>query len=113
MSRANTAMLEDQLQAAVIELCKLRGVLVHHCRPAQLRSGRWGAPIQGDAGFVDLVLAGRERVLFRELKSDFGRLAPAQSVWSARLQQAGADWALWTPRDLHSGRIAAEIEAIR
>ena len=47
---------EAALQNAVIELAKLYGWKVHHTRPAQMPSGKWATPIQGHAGFPDLVL---------------------------------------------------------
>jgi len=49
-------------------------------------------------GFPDLVLV-RERVLYRELKTDTGRLTPEQAGWLNRLTAAGADAGVWRPRD--------------
>ena len=103
---------EAQLQRAVLELCQYRHVLVHHCRAAVLPSGRIATPIQGNAGFVDLVIAGPAGVLWRELKSEDGRLSKAQAEWIALLHRGGADVAVWRPSDLTSGRIQREIEAV-
>jgi hypothetical protein len=64
------------------------------------------------AGFPDWVIVGRA-VLYRELKSPFGELTRAQRDWGFALQHAGADWAVWRPVDLASGRIAGELAAIR
>jgi len=103
---------EAQLQRAVLDLCQYRHVLVHHCRPAMLQSGRIATPIQGNAGFVDLVIAGTAGVLWRELKSEDGRPSKAQAAWIALLNRSGADVAIWRPSDLTSGRIQREIEAV-
>lgn len=103
---------EAQLQRSVLDLCQYRHVLVHHCRAAVLPSGRIATPIQGNAGFVDLVIAGPRGVLWRELKSEVGRLSKDQSAWVAVLNRSGADVAIWRPSDLTSGRIQREIEAV-
>ena len=51
-------MSESALLDAVLALAKLRGWRAHHCRAALTAKG-WRTPVQGDAGFVDLVLARR------------------------------------------------------
>lgn len=48
-------------------------------------------------GFPDLVLV-RDRVLFRELKSDTGLMTKAQADWAEKMLKSGADWALWRPK---------------
>jgi len=106
------AMSEAALQAAVLDLCRLRHLLVHHCRPARMPSGQWATPIQGDAGFPDLVIAGRRGLLLRELKSEHGQVEAGQAVWANRLEVARVDFAVWRPSDLASGRIATELGAI-
>ena len=62
-------------------------------------------------GWPDLVLVGN-RIIFRELKSATGILRPEQRDWRDRLQDADADWAIWRPGDLVSGRIEAELRAL-
>lgn len=59
-------------------------------------------------GWPDLVLVGRQ-IIFRELKSATGTLRPEQREWRDMLSAAGADWAIWRPEDLKSGRIEAEL----
>ena len=71
---------EAQFQEAVIEYAKARGWLVHAERPARSDKG-WRTPVQGDAGFPDLVLARNGVVLLWELKSERGRPSEAQEKW--------------------------------
>lgn len=110
-------MNEDDLLNAVVDLARLMGILVHHCRPARTKGpdgkDRWVTPIKGDKGFTDLVLAGRRGVLFRELKTQKGRLSPEQNTWLARLTSARQDAATWRPSDLTDGRIHKELKEIR
>lgn len=60
-------------------------------------------------GWVDWVILGGHRALFRELKSEHGTVTPEQRDVGAMLRQAGLDYAVWRPRDLLSGRIAREL----
>lgn len=96
-------MNEADFQRAVIQAARTLGWMVAHFRPALTRSGRWATPVQGDgAGFPDLVLVdvrGAGGVLYRELKADAGRLSPGQRAWLDALAKAGADAAVWRPRD--------------
>lgn len=61
------------------------------------------------AGFPDLVLAHprRGRLLFRELKSDTGRLRAKQREALEALEAAGADVAVWAPKDWD--RVVADL----
>jgi len=90
---------EAAFQSQVVELARLHGWLVQHTRPAKV-GDRWLTPIQGQPGFPDLVLAHHRRgVLFAELKTEKGRLSPAQRLWRDTLIDAGASWHLWRPSD--------------
>lgn len=111
---------EADLQNQVIDLAKLTGWLVHHGRPARTGkctkcpgtgyvAGRicprckgsgqgWATPIQGDKGFMDLVLI-RDRVVLAELKSAKGRLSPEQRTWIDAAVAAGAEVYVWRPAD--------------
>lgn len=98
MTRMNAAdyratTTEAELLDAVIDLARLRGWLVHHCRPARTSNG-WRTPIRGDAGAPDLVLARAGVVVLAELKSERGRQTEAQKRW----QQASGGH-LWRPSD--------------
>jgi len=91
---------EKDFQRAVIDLARLTGWRVHHTRPALTQRGRWLTPIQGDAGFPDLVLVRAGRVIFAELKRNGARPTPAQREWLEALQAcAGVECYLWTPDD--------------
>jgi hypothetical protein len=95
-------MSEAQLLRATIKAARLGGWRVAHFRPARTEHG-WRTPVQGDgAGFPDLVLCHpwRGELLFRELKAQRGRLRPEQREWLDALDAAGADAAVWKPRDL-------------
>lgn len=55
-----------------------------------------------DAGWPDEVLASEKhkRIIFIELKSDTGRIRPAQKEWIRVLQLMGLEAAIWRPRDM-------------
>jgi len=63
-------MTEDELLAAILDAAKYLGWRAYHVRNSK------AGIIQGDAGFPDLVLARKGRVLFVELKSEKGKLTP-------------------------------------
>ncbi len=91
---------ERDFQRAVVGLARLHGWRVHHTRPALNRSGQWQTPIQGDAGFPDLVLARNGRVIFAELKRTGRRPTLHQRMWLETLAQCdGVEVYLWNPDD--------------
>lgn len=92
-------MSEAEWQQQVIDLAHLHGWRIAHFRPAQNARGDWRTPVAADGkGFPDLVLT-RDRLLFAELKTDAGRLTVEQRHWLDALQRAGAEVAVWRPRD--------------
>lgn len=89
-------MTEHELQTAIIDAAHYLGWLVVHFRPAVTAHG-WRTPVEGDAGFPDLVLARDGVVKFVELKSARGQVHWSQQDWAREL---GSFWRLVRPADL-------------
>jgi VRR-NUC domain-containing protein len=108
MAKANmitAAMNEDDLLLNVTcgtrrrpGLCKLYGLRWFHDHDSR----------RNPSGLPDLIIVGK-RVLYRELKTQTGRLSAAQKEWIADLAAAGQDVDVWRPADWHSHRIAREL----
>jgi hypothetical protein len=97
----------DSLDAHVVRLIDDLGLWSWHNRnPIGSRKG-WPDRVIFGAGLDDA-----PAILFRELKSERGTLKPDQKIVRDKILAAGGNWALWTPADLLSGRIAAELTAI-
>ena len=94
-------MTEAQLQALIREACRWHQLLVYH--PYDSR--------RSEAGYPDLTIVGKS-VLFRELKSDRGRLTHVQDTWLRRLAAAGLDSDVWRPADWPD-RVLSELGAVR
>jgi hypothetical protein len=72
----------------VIALARLAGYLVYHTHDSR----------RSEAGYPDLTITGKGRIIFAELKSERGRLRPEQSIWLAALAQCpGVEVAMWKP----------------
>ena len=84
--KISSLITEKDFQHTVVEAAKLYGWIYYHTYSSK----------RSPAGFPDLVLV-RERVLFRELKTEKGRLTAYQIVWGKRLTDAGSDYAVWRP----------------
>ena len=78
---------------------------LHAFHPADSRRS-WGP------GFPDLVIAGLGGTIFRECKTETGSLSADQRRWGYVLQASGQRWAVWRPRALLNGQIAAELAAV-
>lgn len=90
---------EDEFLSQVIRLARLYGWLVMHQRPSINQRGRWMTAVQGNAGFPDLVLCGKGRTIFAELKVGRNRTTPEQEAWLSRLRASG-QWAeVWRPEN--------------
>jgi hypothetical protein len=86
--------------AAVVHAARALGWRAHHTRPGRTRHGQWRTPLQGDAGFPDLVLARGGALILAELKSERGRITSAQAGWLESLRQVrGIEVYLWRPSD--------------
>jgi hypothetical protein len=80
---------EKQFQAWVTKLAKFYGYLVYHT---------WNS-FRSTEGFPDCVMVRPGRLLFAELKSDKGKVTPAQQTWLETLKAAGCEAHLWRPAD--------------
>ena len=95
-------LTEEQFQQQVIDLAKLHGyTLIYHTRNSR----------GSQAGFLDLVLISeqRGRALFRELKTETGKVSTDQFAWISGMLMAKLDVGVWRPSDLKSGRIIKEL----
>ncbi len=81
ITQADKLMTEKQLVDALVDLAKQLGYFVCHFRSAINQRGHWSTPIQGNAGFPDLVIVGRGMVLFLECKTEKGAATPEQQAW--------------------------------
>lgn len=98
---AAQAMTERELESAVKALLDGLGLFGFHVYDSR----------RSQPGWPDWTIIG-SRVLFRELKSQYGRLTSEQRTVGYLLQAAGESWDVWRPTDLLSGRIAEELTAI-
>ncbi|GAA1450419.1 VRR-NUC domain-containing protein [Nesterenkonia lacusekhoensis] len=87
---------EKTFQQQVINLARQLGWWVYHT----YRSDR------STPGFPDLYMAHPEHgILLRELKTEKGRISPAQRDAMAVIEKAGGDVAVWRPRHWASREI--------
>jgi hypothetical protein len=103
------AMSEDELLASVTcgtrskpGLCRLLGLRWYHPWNSKHSVGGW----------PDLAIAGPDAILFAELKSQRGRVSPAQREWIAALERAGQRVCVWRPVQFLSGEIQRELAAL-
>lgn len=73
---------------------------VAHCRKVLCKMGErtWWETTMPE-GWPDLFLVRGPVSLFVELKTDTGRIRPAQKKWRQLLEAAGHDFRVWRPRD--------------
>lgn len=94
-------MTEDQLQAAVVDLCDRLGLLWWHDTDSR----------RNQAGLLDLIVVG-STVLYVELKTDKGRIRPEQQIWLDALNAAGQTAVVWRPQHLKDGTIAGTLTSM-
>lgn len=94
-------MSEAQLQQHVKRLCRDLELLYYHTHDSR----------RSEAGFPDCVIAGK-RIIFRELKSQSGRMSLAQITTEHRLIAAGGNYKIWRPMHLVSGQIEIELREL-
>jgi hypothetical protein len=87
---ANDDTPEQVLLGDIRRVARAHGWLVYHTHDSR----------RSDEGFPDLVLV-REAVLMYELKTNTGKLTPAQQTWLTLLERTGqVECGVWRPRDL-------------
>lgn len=87
------SVTEEQFQNQVLELARLTGWTCYHT---------WLAA-HSSPGFPDLVLVRPPRLVFAELKSERGKVSPAQERWLQVLADCqGVEVRLWRPSDWHN-----------
>jgi hypothetical protein len=90
---------EAQWQAQVVQLASLLGWSSYHVHDSR----------RTNPGWPDLVLwRPGDRILFRELKTNIGRIRPEQAAVLRSLADAGADTGVWRPRDFDEVRAVLE-----
>lgn len=94
-------MSEAVLQARVLAHARVLGWMAYHTHDSR----------RSQPGFPDLVLVSERqgRVLYRELKTERGRLSDAQRVWLRALTAAGQDAGVWRPMDLFTDRVTQAL----
>jgi hypothetical protein len=95
-------MSEAELEEHIRKLCTDLGTVRFH-----VRDSRGMTP-----GFPDDLLVGSRGLLWRECKTQKGKLTAAQAEVGQALTGLGYDWAVWRPSDLLSGQVARELTAI-
>jgi len=98
---------EEELDAAVVQLCDQLGLITLHVREVRREGGEW-------PGFPDRIIYGPNPpyVLYRELKANTG-LSGDQKRWRWRLaERFHQDYAVWHASDWSSGRIAEDLAAL-
>jgi len=95
-----TGLTESMWQRRVLDLAALCGWRVAHFRPSRTVTG-WRTAVEADgAGFPDLTMTRSGRLIVAELKSETGRVTPAQLAWLSELSAVpGVEVHLWRPSD--------------
>ena len=83
------ALTEKQWQNTVVELARSLGYRTYH---------PW-LSIRSERGWPDLAIFKPGRFLLAELKSEKGKLTPAQEEIIAELRESGVEVYIWRPSD--------------
>jgi hypothetical protein len=100
---SRNSLTEDQFQSQVIQLAKLHGYeLIYHTHDSR----------RSQPGFLDLVLISTRRklALFRELKTETGKVSKDQLAWITGMQLVGLNAGVWRPSDLTNGHILNDLK---
>lgn len=87
----NAPMLltEKAWQQLVVDAARLHGWHVHHHFDSR----------RSEPGFPDLVLTRPPEAIFVELKTDTGKVTPAQIAYLDRLRRCALETHIWRPAD--------------
>lgn len=81
---------EKQFQQVVVDLARDLGWMVYHTYNSR----------RSEPGFPDLTMVRRGRVIFAELKTEEGKLAPEQDVWLTSLAECeDIEVYVWRPSE--------------
>ena len=94
-------MTERELQEQVRLMCAQLGLYHYHAHDSRRSQG--GFP---DSWIISLRTG---QAMFRELKSQAGKLTYEQKSLGYALRAGGHDWAVWRPANLLDGSIAAQL----
>jgi hypothetical protein len=92
----------DSLDAHVRRMFKDLGLMAYHTRTS----------IGSAKGYPDWTIAGPGGQMWRELKTQRGKVTADQQAWLDVLTAGGGDAGVWRPEHLLSGQIASELAAI-
>lgn len=101
---ARSKLTELDLARQIRDAARALGWRHIHFRPAMTSKG-YRTPFSGDAGFPDMVLARRGRVIFAELKRDGEHPRSEQLAWleaidpADELERVGPEAYVWHPSD--------------
>ena len=85
------AITEGQFQVSVVQVAVDGGWMLYHDYDSR----------RSTAGFPDLVMTRDGRTIFAELKSEKGRVRPAQKLWIAELEKTqGIEVYIWRPSNM-------------
>lgn len=92
---------EADFQRMVVDMARKLGWTVFSLPRSAGVSARTGKVVSyvTSEGWPDLVLWRGTKAILRELKSDKGKVSPAQQAVGDGLLLAGWDWSVWRPRD--------------
>jgi hypothetical protein len=105
-------MTEDELERHMRKIHSDINALISGAATPRLLAYHTHDSRYSAAGFPDWVFCGPGGVMYRELKTEKGKVSPNQETWINALLQAGCDARVWRPADLLNLRIAHELGAI-
>ena len=56
------------------------------------------------------MIVGRNRIIYREIKTENGVVTDAQLKWGGAILAAGGDWGVWRPEDMDNLTIKETLQ---